>query len=111
LLPTTLLSTPNSSKEIKFLRLLQLLGEHVEEGKKVIVFVGTQAKADSIFEQLLRCGYVSLSLHGGKEREDRDSTISDFKSKDGPGLLVATGVAGRRFGCSVCTLCHQLLSS
>lgn len=82
-------------EESKFLRLLQLLGEHVEEGKKVIVFVGTQVKADSIFEQLLRCGYVSLSLHGGKEQEDRDSTISDFKSKDGPGLLVATGVAGR----------------
>jgi ATP-dependent RNA helicase DDX46/PRP5 len=82
-------------EESKFLRLLQLLGEHVEDGKKVIVFVGTQVKADSIFEQLLRCGYVSLSLHGGKEQEDRDSTISDFKRKDGPGLLVATGVAGR----------------
>jgi ATP-dependent RNA helicase DDX46/PRP5 len=82
-------------EESKFLRLLQLLGEHVEEGRKVIVFVSTQAKADSIFEQLLRCGYVSLSLHGGKDQEDRDSTISDFKSKDGPGLLVATGVAGR----------------
>jgi ATP-dependent RNA helicase DDX46/PRP5 len=82
-------------EESKFLRLLQLLGEHVDEGKKVIVFVSTQAKADSIFEQLLRCGYVSLSLHGGKDQEDRDSTISDFKSKDGPGLLVATGVAGR----------------
>ena len=82
-------------EESKFLRLLQLLGEHAEDGKKVIVFVGTQVKADSIFEQLLRCGYVSLSLHGGKEQEDRDSTIADFKSSDGPGLLVATGVAGR----------------
>lgn len=81
--------------ESKFLRLLQLLGEHVEDGKKAIVFVGTQVKADSIFEQLLRCGYVSLTLHGGKEQEDRDSTISDFKRKDGPGVLVATGVAGR----------------
>lgn len=82
-------------EEDKFLRLLQLLGEHVESGKKVIVFVDTQVKADSIFEQLLRCGYVSLSLHGGKEQDDRDSTISDFKRKDGPGVLVATGVAGR----------------
>jgi len=79
----------------KFLRLLQLLGEHVDDGKKVIIFVRTQAKADSIFEQLLRCGYVSLSLHGGKDQEDRDSTISDFKRKDGPRVLVATGLAGR----------------
>lgn len=82
-------------EEDKFLRLLQLLGEHVDEGKKVIVFVDTQVKADNVFEQLLRCGYVSLSLHGGKEQEDRDSTISDFKRKDGPSVLVATGVAGR----------------
>lgn len=82
-------------EESKFLRLLQLLGEHVDDGRKVIVFVGTQVKCDSIFEQLLRCGYLSVSLHGGKEQEDRDSTISDFKRKDGPGVLVATGVAGR----------------
>lgn len=82
-------------EEDKFLRLLQLLGEHVDEGKKVIIFVDTQVKADNVFEQLLRCGYVSLSLHGGKEQEDRDSTISDFKRKDGPSILVATGVAGR----------------
>mmetsp|Transcript_23201 Transcript_23201/g.68562 ORF Transcript_23201/g.68562 Transcript_23201/m.68562 type:complete len:523 (-) Transcript_23201:146-1714(-) len=82
-------------EEDKFLRLLQLLGDHAEEGKKVIVFVDTQARADSIFSQLLSCGYPSLSLHGGKEQEDRDSTISDFKKVDGPGVLVATSVAGR----------------
>lgn len=79
----------------KFLRLLQLLGEYADVNKKVIVFVDTQVRADSLFEQLLRNGYPSLSLHGGKEQEDRDSTISDFKRKDGPSVLVATGVAGR----------------
>jgi ATP-dependent RNA helicase DDX46/PRP5 len=79
----------------KFFRLLQLLGENVNETKKAIVFVDTQVRADNLFEQLLRNGYVTLSLHGGKEQEDRDSTISDFKRKDGPGVLVATGVAGR----------------
>ena len=61
-------------EEDKFLRLLQLLGEYADEEKKVIVFVDTQSRADSIFEQLVRCGYPSLSLHGGKEQEDRDST-------------------------------------
>ncbi|CAJ1936744.1 unnamed protein product [Cylindrotheca closterium] len=79
----------------KFLRLLQLLGEQVDEEKKAIVFVDTQVKTDALFEQLLRSGYSTLSLHGGKEQEDRDSTISDFKRKDGPSVLVATGVAGR----------------
>ena len=47
-------------EEDKFLRLLQLLGEHVDDGKKVIVFVDTQVRADSLFEQLIRCGYPSL---------------------------------------------------
>lgn len=79
----------------KFFRLLQLLGDHADEAKKAIVFVDTQVRADSLFEQLLRNGYDSSSLHGGKEQEDRDSTIADFKRKDGPNVLVATGVAGR----------------
>jgi len=81
--------------EEKFLRMLQLLGEHADDGQKVIVFVDTQARADSIFEQLLRCGYPALSLHGGKEQEDRDSTIADFRDPEGPNILVATSVAGR----------------
>ena len=87
----------------KFLRLLQLLGEQVEGTKKVIVFVDTQVRADNLFEQLLRNGYPALSLHGGKEQEDRDTTISDFKRKDGPNVLVATGVAGRGLDVPACT--------
>ena len=79
----------------KFLRLLQILGEHAEDEKKVIVFVGRQEQADSLFEQLTRCGYSSLSIHGGMDQEDRDSAMSDFKRLDGPNVLVATSVAGR----------------
>ena len=52
--------------------------EYVEDEKKVFVFVDTQSRADSMFEQLVRCGYPSLPLHGGKEQEDRDSMLSDF---------------------------------
>jgi ATP-dependent RNA helicase DDX46/PRP5 len=89
-------------EEDKFLRLLQLLGEYVEGTRKAIVFVDTQVKTDSLFEQLLRSGYSCLSLHGGKDQEDRDSTISDFKRKDGPNVLVATGVAGRGLDVPAC---------
>jgi len=89
-------------EEEKFLRLLQLLGDNVDDNKKVIIFVDTQNKADSVFEQLIRCGYLSLSLHGGKEQEDRDSTISDFKRIDGPSVLVATSVAGRGLDVTSC---------
>ena len=90
-------------EEDKFLRLLQILGEQVEGTKKVIVFVDTQVRADSLFEQLLRNGYSTLSLHGGKDQEDRDSSISDFKRKDGPNVLVATGVAGRGLDVPSCS--------
>lgn len=90
-------------EEDKFLRLLQILGEQVEGTKKAIVFVDTQVRADSLFEQLLRSGYLALSLHGGKEQEDRDSTISDFKQRDGSNVLVATGVAGRGLDVPACS--------
>ncbi|KAK7239140.1 helicase [Aureococcus anophagefferens] len=93
----------------KFMRLLQLLGHWFERGS-VLIFVDTQLKCDSIYEQLMKAGYraakeseipnfkgsdlghfplagyPALSLHGGKDQADRDGTISDFKS----------GVATRR---------------
>jgi hypothetical protein len=42
----------------------------------------------------LQMGYPCLSLHGGKDQSDRESTINDFKS-DVCNLLVATSVAAR----------------
>ncbi len=39
-------------------------------------------------------GYPCLSLHGGKDQSDRESTINDFKT-DVCSLLIATGVAAR----------------
>lgn len=89
-------------EEDKFYRLLQLLGENVEGTKKVIVFLDTQLRTDALFEQVLKSGYSTLSLHGGMEQEDRDSSISDFKRKDGPNVLVATGVAGRGLDVQSC---------
>jgi len=39
-------------------------------------------------------GYPCLSLHGGKDQSDRESTISDFKSNV-CNVLVATSIAAR----------------
>jgi ATP-dependent RNA helicase DDX46/PRP5 len=77
----------------RFLRLLELLGEWYDKGK-VLVFVHSQDKCDNLFRDLMRNGYPCLSLHGGKEQTDRESTISDFKTNV-CNLLVATSIAAR----------------
>lgn len=81
------------AEEDRFLRILELLGEWYERGK-IIIFVASQDKADTMFKDLLKSGYPCLSLHGGKEQSDRQSTIADFKS-DVCNVLVATSVAAR----------------
>ncbi|XP_052184838.1 DEAD-box ATP-dependent RNA helicase 42 [Diospyros lotus] len=77
----------------RFLRLLELLGEWYEKGK-ILIFVHTQEKCDALFRDLIKHGYPCLSLHGGKDQTDRESTISDFKSNV-CNLLTATSVAAR----------------
>ncbi|ERM93966.1 hypothetical protein AMTRI_Chr05g69490 [Amborella trichopoda] len=77
----------------RFLRLLELLGEWYEKGK-ILIFVHSQEKCDSLFKELLRHGYPCLSLHGAKDQTDRESTISDFKSNV-CNLLIATSIAAR----------------
>lgn len=77
----------------RFLRLLEILGEWYEKGK-ILIFVHSQDKCDSLFKDLLKAGYPCLSLHGAKDQTDRESTITDFKSNV-CNLLVATSVAAR----------------
>ncbi|KAI3711456.1 hypothetical protein L2E82_41558 [Cichorium intybus] len=77
----------------RFLRLLELLGEWYEKGK-ILIFVHSQEKCDSLFRDLLKHGYPCLSLHGAKDQTDRESTISDFKSNV-CNLLIATSIAAR----------------
>ncbi|KAL6658973.1 hypothetical protein ACP70R_003013 [Stipagrostis hirtigluma subsp. patula] len=77
----------------RFFRLLELLGEWYEKGK-ILVFVHSQDKCDSLLKDLFQHGYPCLSLHGGKDQTDRESTIADFKSNV-CSLLIATSVAAR----------------
>ncbi|XP_028390965.1 probable ATP-dependent RNA helicase DDX46 isoform X2 [Dendronephthya gigantea] len=77
----------------KFLKLLELLGIYQEQGS-VLVFVEKQESADSLLKDLLKRSYPCLSLHGGMDQFDRDSTIADFKNNTIK-LMVATSVAAR----------------
>lgn len=86
------------SEETKFVRLLELLGNLYEHEKneddRALIFVDRQEAADGLLKDLMRKGYPCMSIHGGKDQIDRDSTIDDFKAGVVP-ILIATSVAAR----------------
>eukprot|EP00656_Telonema_subtile_P050936 TRINITY_DN6726_c0_g2_i1.p1 TRINITY_DN6726_c0_g2~~TRINITY_DN6726_c0_g2_i1.p1 ORF type:complete len:1103 (-),score=340.09 TRINITY_DN6726_c0_g2_i1:159-3467(-) len=82
----------NSENKLK--RLLELLAEWYNLGENILLFVDRQEDADELFRDLIKAGYVALTLHGGKDQNDRDHTLADFKNKDNT-LMVATSVAAR----------------
>lgn len=83
-------------EESKFHRMLELLGELYDrdEDARTLVFVERQEGADNLLKEVMRKGYPCMSIHGGKDQIDRDSTISDFKAGVVP-ILIATSVAAR----------------
>ncbi|KAL4081770.1 P-loop containing nucleoside triphosphate hydrolase protein [Scleroderma yunnanense] len=83
-------------EESKFNRLLEILGQMYNEDPecRTLIFVDRQEAADNLLRDLMRKGYLCMSLHGGKDQVDRDSTIADFKSGVVP-IVIATSVAAR----------------
>ncbi|CAG8440389.1 7607_t:CDS:10 [Ambispora gerdemannii] len=80
----------------KFVRLLEIMGQQYNDDPdaRCLIFVDRQEAADNLLRDLIRKGYPCMSLHGGKDQLDRDSTIADFKSGVCQ-LLIATSVAAR----------------
>lgn len=93
---TQIVEVRNEDK--KFVRLLELLGnlynDEQNEDARALIFVDRQEAADTLLRELMRKGYPCMSIHGGKDQVDRDSTIEDFKAGIFP-VLVATSVAAR----------------
>jgi ATP-dependent RNA helicase DDX46/PRP5 len=92
-------------EDAKFIRLLEILGRwyNEESDQRMIVFVDRQEAADELLKELFRRGYRCLSLHGGKDQMDRDSTIEDFKSGVFD-ILIATSVASRGLDVKECNV-------
>ncbi|TFK76034.1 P-loop containing nucleoside triphosphate hydrolase protein [Pluteus cervinus] len=84
------------AEDTKFNRLLEILGQMYNEDpeSRTLIFVDRQEAADNLLRELMRKGYLCMSLHGGKDQVDRDSTIADFKSGVVP-IVIATSVAAR----------------
>jgi ATP-dependent RNA helicase DDX46/PRP5 len=84
------------TEDSKFNRLLEILGQMYNEDPeaRTLIFVERQESADNLLRELMRKAYLCMSLHGGKDQVDRDSTIADFKSGVVP-IVIATSVAAR----------------
>ena len=86
------------SEETKFVRLLELLGnlhaKEENEDDRALIFVERQESADGLLKDLMRKNHLCMSIHGGKDQIDRDSTIDDFKAGIVP-ILIATSIAAR----------------
>jgi ATP-dependent RNA helicase DDX46/PRP5 len=87
----------------RLLKTLQLLGEWTDHGS-IIIFTQTKDEVDELFTNMLKHGYPCLTLHGGQDQYDRDSTISDFKNRKPPNILIATSVAARGLDVKSCIL-------
>ncbi|KDQ20524.1 hypothetical protein BOTBODRAFT_100988 [Botryobasidium botryosum FD-172 SS1] len=84
------------AEDTKFNRLLEVLGTTYNDDKdaRTLIFVDRQEAADNLLHELIRRGYLVMSLHGGKDQVDRDATIADFKAGVVP-IVTATSVAAR----------------
>lgn len=64
------------------------------EGKKVLVFVRTQVRAERVVKAMERVGIHALSIHGGKEQKERFDVLKQFREGIVK-LLIATDVSAR----------------
>lgn len=79
----------------KFSKLLQILGaKYNEKNGKVLIFMERQDGCDKMVRKLLSRGYAVMSLHGGKDQNERGGTIKDFKNGI-IDIIIATSIASR----------------
>jgi ATP-dependent RNA helicase RhlE len=70
-------------------RLVKEFPEH-----KILVFVRTKVRAERVASAMERVGIKTLTMHGGKEQDDRLSVMKEFKQGDIK-VLITTDVNAR----------------
>lgn len=63
-------------------------------GSKVLVFVRTKVRAERVYLAMNRVGIKSLTMHGGKDQENRLLVLNQFRLGE-INLLIATDVSAR----------------
>lgn len=70
-------------------RLVKEFPEH-----KILVFVRTKVRAERVHAAMERVGIKTMTMHGGKEQDDRLQVMSEFKTGNTK-ILIATDVSAR----------------
>lgn len=70
----------------------RIVKEHFES--RILVFVRTKVRAERVYEAMKRVGVDSLTMHGGKDQENRVEVMNDFKNGKIK-LLIATDISAR----------------
>jgi ATP-dependent RNA helicase RhlE len=70
----------------------RLVKEYPEN--KILVFVRTKVRAERVLLAMERVGVTALTMHGGKEQDDRLQVMNEFKKGDVK-ILIATDVSAR----------------
>lgn len=77
--------------------LLQEIGNNGEPGAKIIIFVETKKKVESITRTIRRYGWPAVCMHGDKSQQERDYVLREFRNGKSS-ILIATDVAARGLG-------------
>lgn len=67
-----------NEKDAKLMKILSDISG--ENDRKTIVFVETKKRADEITRSINRHGFNAVSLHGDKSQNERDYTLTSFRS-------------------------------
>lgn len=70
----------------------RLINEHPDT--KVLVFVRTKVRAERVLAAMERVGIKAITMHGGKDQENRLEIMNSFRSGECK-LLIATDVSAR----------------
>jgi ATP-dependent RNA helicase RhlE len=62
--------------------------------KKILVFVRTKVRAERVHQAMLRVGITTITLHGDKDQEERETNIEAFRSNEEK-ILIATDISAR----------------
>ncbi|HVD99888.1 MAG TPA: DEAD/DEAH box helicase [Cytophagaceae bacterium] len=61
---------------------------------KILVFVRTQVRAERVHQAMMRAGIKTITLHGGKAQEERETALHEFKNGQIK-VLIATDISAR----------------